>query len=303
MTLPAVELSAPRDAPPAKPAPKAAPAPAKAAEPPVKAEAPPAAPAKSEPAPVTAAPALPAEPPAEAKPEAPPTPTLAVIPLDAPSDLAVVGRSLAEAIAQEAAKVGGLQVLAPAAVLEKLGTDRGAQVSHCGEAVGCYLGPATQLGATRVVGGWLDRSGANYRFGLVHIDVKTGKSLGRVQREVPIASRRIRSDVVAAAGPLLRGEAATTGTLVLLTEQPGADVKVDDKPAGKTPLEAKLPAGKHKVEVSQRGKVRVEPFWVDIPANGRAEQKVRLYDIPVSQRKPGEVETIVDMGKDRKRKK
>lgn len=253
-----------------------------------------------------AAPAAPAPlPPSEPKPKPvePATPTLAVIPLDSPSDMALVGRGLAEEIAQQAAKVGGVEVLAPAAVFAKLGPDRGGQVSHCGEATGCYVGPATQLGAQRVLSGWLDRSGTNYRFGLILVDVRQGKVIGRVQREVPIASRRLRADVLSAAGPLLRGEEATTGTLALQTEQPGADVRIDDKPAGKTPLEAKLPAGKHRVEVSQRGKVRVEPFWVDVPPNGRAEQKVRLFDIPLAERKPGEIETVVDVGKDKKRKR
>lgn len=303
MTLPSVELSVP----PAGSAPEPAKRPAKAPE---KAPAPAAAPAQTaEPAPAaapqppTAPPPAPAEPAAEAKPQAPTTPTIAVVALDAPTDLALLGRSLAEAIAQEAGKLAGFVVLAPAAVLEKLGPDAAAQVTHCGEAASCYTGPAVRLGADRVVGGWIDRAGTNYRFGLVLVDAKAGKPLARVQREVPIASRRLRADVIAAAGPLLRGEAAMTGTLALLTEVPGAEVRIDDKPAGKTPLEAKLPAGKHKVEVSQRGKVRVEPFWVDVPANGRAEQRVRLYDIPVAERRPGEVETVVDVGKDRKRKR
>jgi hypothetical protein len=216
------------------------------------------------------------------------------VPLDAPSELQLLGRSLAEAVAQEAVKVGGHQVVAPAEVLAKLGADGAAQAAHCGDSAACYVGPALRLGVDRIVGGWIDRSGNNYRFGLVNVDVKTSAAIARATREVPIASRRIRSDVIAAAGPLLRGEAAGLGTLAVLTEAPGADVRIDDRSAGRTPLEARLPAGKHKVEVSQRGKVRVEPFWVDVPANGRAEQKVRLYDIPVAERKPGETETTVE---------
>lgn len=298
MTLPSVELSAPREPPappPAKAGAKESKAPAKGAEP------------SAAPAPAAAAPQAPDPAPAPAVAAvAPPAPSVlqvAVFPLDAPSDLVLLGRSLADAIAQEAAKMAGLQVLAPAAVVAKLGADGAAQVSHCGEAAGCYAAPAAQMGVDRVVGGWIDRVGTSYRFGLVFVDAKGGKPLARVQREVPIASRRLRSDVIAAAGPLLRGEAAVTGTLAVLTEIPGADVRIDDKSAGRTPLEARLPAGKHKVEVAQRGKVRVEPFWVDVPANGRTEQRVRLFDIPVAERKPGEIETVVDVGKDKKRKR
>lgn len=306
MTVPSVEISAPAAQPPAK-----APAPAKptAPAPPAAAPEPPAAPAAAPVAPPAAAVA-----PASAPPPPPPSQekkrvdapanSLAVFPLDAPADLALIGRSLAEAIAQEISKAGGFDVVAPAAVFERLGPDRAGQVSHCGEAIGCYQAPATQLGVARVIGGWIDRAGTNYRFGLVLVDAKAGKSVGRVQREVPIASRRIRTDVVAAALPLLRGEAATTGSLAVLTEQPGADVRIDDKAAGKTPLETKLPAGKHKVEVAQRGKVRIEPFWVEVQPNARAEHRVRLYDIPLAERKPGEVETTTfEMGKDKKRKR
>ncbi len=263
-------------------------------------------------APAPAAPATPAAEPAAAPPSAaaevkappPAPPALAIVQLDAPTDLALLGRSLSEAVAQEAAKLPGLMVLAPSAVLGRLGADAARQASHCGEAAACLMSAARQLGAERIVGGWIDRVGANYKFGLVLVDVKTGTALARVAREVPIASRRIRADVIAAAGPLLRGEAAGTGVLALQTELPGAEVRIDDKAAGTTPLEARLQAGKHKVEVSQRGKVRVEPFWVDVPASGRAEQRVRLYDIPVAERRPGEVETTTfEMGKAKKRKK
>lgn len=309
MTLPSVEVAPTPAATAARPEPKGAKAPAKPEKAPVTAPAPAAPAPKVAPAPApapTAAPAAPAAA-APAQPAAsdakPGALQVAVVPLDAPNDLALLGRSLAEAIAQEAAKTAGLQVVGPAAVLEKLGTDGAARIVQCGDSPACLDGASSALGVQRVVGGRLDRVGANYRFSLVFADVKTGAAIARVTRDVPIASRRLRSDVIAAAGPLLRGEAAVTGTLALQTEDPGAEVRIDDKVAGKTPFEAKLPVGKHKVEVTQRGKVRVEPFWVEVPANGRAEQRVRLYDIPVAERRPGEVETVVDVGKEKKRKK
>jgi len=252
------------------------------------------------PAPVAAAPASAAP----AQPEAAGPVLLAVVPLDAPTELALVGRSLGEAIAQEAGKTAGFQVVGPSAVLAKLGPDGAAAAAQCGESAGCYVAHAARLGVDRIVGGRIDRVGTNYRFALVLVDAKGGTAVARANREVPIASRRIRADVVAATGPLLRGEAAGTGVLALQTELPGAEVRIDDQPAGRTPLEAKLPAGKHKVEVSQRGRVRVEPFWVDVPAGGRAEQRVRLYEIPLAERKPGEIETVtVELGKAGKRKK
>jgi hypothetical protein len=277
----AAQLAAPANAAPASAAAAGAVAPAPAG-------------AASTSAPAAGAPAPSGAPSEAAKAEPAGPPRLAVVPFDASGDLQLLGRSLAEAVAQEAEKVGGFQVMAPAEVRTKLGDEGAIQASQCGESVTCLVGPGLRLGVDRIVGGFVDRSGASYRFGLVNVDVKAGAAVARATREVPIASRRIRADVVAAAGPLLRGEAAGTGVLAILTEAPGAEVRVDDRPAGRTPLEAKLPAGKHKVEVSQRGKVRVEPFWVDVPAGGRAEQKVRLFDIPVAERRPGEIETTVE---------
>lgn len=263
---------------------------------------PPAAPAPSSGAPGPSA--TPAPPPAAAT-NLPPPPAvrLAVVPLDAPADLALLGRSLADAVAQEVARPAGFDVLGPAAVQEKLGPDGAKRVSHCGESAGCLAEPGRRLGVAYVVGGFVERAGDSYRFALVLVDVRTGAAKARAVREVPIASRRIRADVVAAAGPLLRGEVAGRGTLALRTESPGAEVRIDDQPAGRTPLEVTLPAGKHKVEVAQAGKVRVEPFWVEVPANGRVEQAVRLHDIPIAERKAGEIETVVDVAKEKRRKK
>jgi hypothetical protein len=255
----------------------------------------PAAATAASPAAEGAVPAVPPPEPPKGEPTAPAgPPRVAVLPLDAPADLQLLGRSLAEAVAQEAEKAGGFQVIAPAEVIAKLGADGAAQAAQCGESVGCLVGPGLRLGADRIIGGRLDRAGTSYHFALVNVDVKGNAAAARAKREVPIASRRIRQDVVAAVGPLLRGEAAGVGLLAVLTEVAGADVRIDDEAAGRTPLEAKLPAGKHKVEVSQRGKVKVEPFWVDVPVNGRAEQRVRLYDIPVAEKKPGEIETTVE---------
>jgi hypothetical protein len=257
------------------------------------------------PSPVSApaAPAAPA-PPDQGGPPAPAAPQrLAVLPLDAPSELLLVARGLSEAIAQEAAKAPGVEVAAPAQVVAKLGSDGAAAASQCGDSVSCLASASIRLGVDRIVGGRLDREGANYRFRLVLVEAAGGTVVARAAREVPIASRRIRADAVAAAGPLLRGEAAGVGVLAVLTEDPGAEVRIDDAAAGRTPFEARLPAGKHKLEVAQRGKVKLDAFWVDVPAGGRTEQRVRLFDIPATQRKPGEVETVVDVGKDKKRKR
>lgn len=237
-------------------------------------------------------------------PDLPPPPAvrLAVVPLAAPAELALLGRSLADAVAQEA-RAAGFEAMGTAAVAERLGDDGLLQASRCGGASACLAAPGLRLGVAWVVGGSIERTGSDYRYALVLVDPRTGAAKARVARSVPIASGRIRGDVIAAAGPLLRGEAAGTGVLSLRSVPPGADVRIDRQPAGRTPLEVRLPPGRHEVEVGQPGKVRVEPFWVEVPESGRVEREVRLHDVPVAERRPGEVETVVDVAREERRRK
>jgi hypothetical protein len=208
---------------------------------------------------------------------------LAVVALDAPPELVFMGKSAAEAFAAAAAK-GGEDVLGPAAVEAKLGRAATQELVRCGDDAGCLAARGARLGVARVVGGFLRRRGEAYRVGLVHADAASGARLGAVEREIPVASRRLQRDVAAAAPTLLGGAEDAVGILEVVTAPAGALVTVDDVPVGTTPLTRPVRPGKHKVHVSQTGYADAAPAWVDVPANGTVTHRPRLYEIPARDR-------------------
>jgi hypothetical protein len=211
------------------------------------------------------------------------TPRLAVVTLDAPPALQFTGRSLAEAFAKEAA-AAGFEVIGPARVEERLGRERHAALVRCADDATCLADKAGKLEVERIVGGRLEQRGASYRVALVHAEVATGARLSGLEREIPVASRRLQKDVAAAAPGLLAGGVEATGILRVTTDVPGAAVTVDDVPAGRTPVARVVKPGKHKVRVSLDGYADAEPSWVEVEASSVVEHRPRLYRIPARER-------------------
>jgi hypothetical protein len=209
---------------------------------------------------------------------------LAVVALDAPPELTFMGKSAAEAFAKEARRAGGWDVMEPSKVEAALGRDATLELVRCGDDAKCLSDRGRKLGVARVVGGWLRRKGESYRVALVHADAATGDRLGGMEREIPVASRRLQKDVAAAAPALLAGEKDATGVLKVVTQAPGALVTIDDADAGTTPLSRVVKPGKHKVKVSGAGFQDAAPVWVEVPANGIVEHRPRLYQIPARDR-------------------
>lgn len=209
---------------------------------------------------------------------------LAVVALDAPPELTFMGKSTADAFAKAAGKAGGWDVMEPSKVEASLGREGTLALVRCGDDARCLSDKARGLGVERVVGGWLRRKGESYRVALVHADAATGARLGGMEREIPVASRRLQKDVAAAAPALLAGEKDATGVLKVVTQTPGALVTIDDADAGTTPLTRVVKPGKHKVKVAGAGFQDAAPAWVEVPANGIAEHRPRLYQIPARDR-------------------
>lgn len=209
--------------------------------------------------------------------------SLAVVSLEAPPELTFMGKSVAEAFAKAAAGEGR-EVLAPSDVEAKLGRAAAQALVRCADDARCLAANAGALGVDRVVGGWLRKRGEAYRVALVHADARSGERLGGIEREIPIASRRLQKDVAAAAPGLLRGGAEASGILKVVTEPPGAAVAIDDVDAGTTPLTRSVRPGRHKVQVSGAGYQDATPIWVDVPENGIAEHRPRLYVVPARER-------------------
>jgi hypothetical protein len=223
---------------------------------------------------------------------------LAVVSLDAPADLAFTGKSAAEAFAKAAAKRGG-EVLGPADVEAKLGRAAAQALVRCADDARCLAANGAALAVDRIVGGWLRKRGEAYLVALVHADAKSGERLGAVEREIPIASRRLQKDVAAAAPALLAGGADQAGVLKVLTDAPGAVVRLDDVEAGTTPLTRTVRPGRHKVEVAGAGFQDATEVWVEVPANAIVEHRPRLYEVPARDRSnraaPAATATTVDV--------
>jgi hypothetical protein len=218
-----------------------------------------------------------------AAPAAPAKPTVAVSPLEAAPDLIFTGKSVAQAFANEAAGAG-YKVLGPLEVEEKLGREGTRALASCGDDAKCLAERGAKLGVDRVVGGWLEKRGTAYRVSLVHADARTGARLGALEREIPIASRRLQKDVAAGAAGLLAGEADATGVLRIATDVPGALVTVDDVPVGTTPISRTVKPGKHKIHVSRTGWAETDPVWVVVPANGVLEHRAHIFELPARDR-------------------
>jgi hypothetical protein len=212
------------------------------------------------------------------------TPRVAVVTLDSPPQLANIGRSCADAFAKKAATTSGWEVVGPAELDRQLGPAGHKALASCGDDSHCLAERGARLGVDRIVGGTLTQRGASYRVALVHADAKTGKRLGGIEREIPVAQRRLQKDVADAAPDLLKGGDEPTGVLRVVTEVAGAEVTVDDAPAGRSPVARVVKPGRHKVRVEMAGYADAEPAWVDVPAGGIVEHRARLYLIPARER-------------------
>ncbi len=198
-------------------------------------------------------------------------------PLKAPPQLTYTGKKVAETVAREATRIGGFDVQGPEDIEALYGRKAVLKLMECGDDARCAAEVARALGAERVVSGFLSQGEATYQVSLVLADARSGRSLATFSREIPIAARRLVSDVAAATPALLRGEAEAQGSMVITCNVPDADVFLDGESLGKTPLTHKVRPGKHQVQVSKQGYIQQEPHWVDVAPNETTRHEFRLY--------------------------
>ncbi len=222
-------------------------------------------------------------------------PRLAVVSLDAPPELTFTGKSVAQAVAAEARRSGAFDVLGPDALEQQLGRAATAELVSCRADAPCLARAGARLGVERVVAGWLAKAGDFYEVQLVHVDVATGDRLGVLSREVPVASRTLRQVVLAAAPALLAGRADAPAVLKVLSDVAEARVKIDDAPAGTTPLTRSVLPGRHKVVVTKDGYALGDPVWIEVPAGQTVEHRPRLFLIPARERGTGASPTEVEI--------
>jgi hypothetical protein len=215
----------------------------------------------------------------------PPAVTLAVAPLSAPPVLTFTGRGVADAMAGEAERMGGFQVLGPGELEKRMGRGLLTELLACGVETSCLVDRSRPLGVDRLVAGTLDRTETTYRVHVVYLDLKTGQVIASIEREILIAARRLKTDMARATPPFLRGEKEATGVLVVTTEEPGAKVLLNDELAGVTPLRLTLKPGKYRVQVFGEGFLQQDVHFVDVEEGKESADRVRLIPVPGRARK------------------
>jgi hypothetical protein len=218
---------------------------------------------------------------------------LAVVALSSPPLMMFTGKSVSEAIAEEAVREGKFEVLGPDQIEKILGREGYQKLLDCGPDVVCASTRLSPTKADKMVVGALSKTETAYRVTIVFADAKSGVKITSIDREILIASRRLKPDVVAATPALLRGEVEATGKLVITTPRAGASVLIDEEITGTTPFTLTVKPGKHKVMVTQDGFVQQDPHYVDVPPGGTFADKVKLFPVPGRELPPEEPKKAV----------
>jgi PEGA domain len=207
-----------------------------------------------------------------------PATSLAIIEVSAPPNMQGLASQMTHQVL-DAAKAQGLTVVPPADIEAFLGTKDTLALKQCGPTPGCISALLAAVPVNRAVVGTLSRDQTHYLVHLWLVSLTPPGTVAELDRAILIASRRLQADVAAALPALLRGEQEATGTLVLESSVPQADVTLDGEPAGKTPLSRPLKPGKHEIRVSHAGFYSVERL-VTVDPGQTTHDTIRLVAIP-----------------------
>lgn len=219
-----------------------------------------------------------------------------VLDLKAPPLMVNLGRTVSLAVAIEAKKLG-YRVLTSLDVAEKLGPAASQKAIDCGADAACVVAALKGLGVDRIIAGTFTHDETHYKVRMIHVDVKTGQVVSHLERDVLIASRELGRDMKEAAPDLLKGEPERTGTLVVESKVPNAEVRIDGRVVGKTPkVSVQLQPGKHQVHVSATDYL-AEDRYVEVVADQTTHFVPRLF------LQPGKSPPVVVAKKTKKTKK
>ncbi len=208
-----------------------------------------------------------------------PTHHFAVLDLKSPPLLVNLGRTVSLAVAAEAGKMGDTAVTS-LDIAEKLGANPAKEAIDCGPDPACLIAALKGLKVDRIIAGTFGRDATHYVIHMIHVDVKTGQVVSRLDLNVLIAARELTRDVRQGAPALLQGEPEQTGTLVVASKVEGATVMVDGRAVGQTPkVTVQLQPGKHQVHVEKTDYLPEDRF-VEITAKQTTRFVPRLFVVP-----------------------
>lgn len=119
----------------------------------------------------------------------------------------------------------------------------------------CLVKIGGALGAENLVAGTVGKVGEKYVIGLQRIDVRGAKVVKRVEREFEGSRDKLLEEVRNAAYKVVEDILVEqSGKLILSVSEEGADVSVDQKTVGASPLPSlDIPAGPRDIRVSKKG--------------------------------------------------
>lgn len=183
-----------------------------------------------------------------------------------------------------------VNVITGAPVTTALGSENAGK--PCDE--GCVKRVARGTTCRYVAGADIRAEPPFYQIHLWVADSHSGKVLATVNVKCDVCPpAALGNKVELAASQLataLRARAKKPAVLVIVSDPPGADVLLDDKPQGQTPARLRVKAGAHLLEVRAEGYIAERK---DVIGVAGVEETVKVALIPKAQAKPSKLKTIL----------
>ena len=147
----------------------------------------------------------------------------------------------------------------------------------------CLAAIGRKLGVDIVITGTVGAMGSNYVLNIKAVDVATAKQVQRIQSDPLRGSPDDLIEGVRVAAYKLLAPSQLQGSIQVQTDLIGAEVSLDGKPVGKTPLPqlgviGKLALGKHRLVVAAQG--YEHPFDDEVEVHFQKVSPVLVHLIP-----------------------
>ena len=208
-------------------------------------------------------------------------------------------KKINEALGGEAAKAVsnlGYTVITTQDIRAMLGFERQKALLGCESDTSCLAEIGGALGADLIISGTIGKLGDAYSMSLTLLAADQAKIEGRFvgsagsESALPVTIQR---GVAILFGK--KTDVSSTGILLVKTVPGDADVFIDGKPAGKSPVSIELRAGDHEVRAT-KGEL-TGSLSVSVTASGVARHELLLETPPVKLRvmsEPPEAEVFID---------
>jgi len=186
--------------------------------------------------------------------EAAERPKLAVLDMEAQGVEKATADTVTDIVTVSLKKLGVFDVISRADIQQMLNFEESKQLVGCTSSSNCIAEIGGALGVARVVTGSVGKLGTSYVLNLSLLDTKTAKVIERETREAKSQEALVQAAQDGSrflVRSLLEGK---QGDVILRSSESGAEVEVDGKLVGLTPIpRMKMASGPHTIRVSKKG--------------------------------------------------